>query len=398
MEGSRAAGPERCDAVVVGGGPAGLASAAELRRLGLSVVVIERGWIGESWRNRYDRLRLNTVRQASALPGQSIPRRAGRWVRRDDFVHYLESYARELDVRTGSTVDRIDRVGDQWQVATATGDFVSPVVVVATGWENTPVLPSWPGVETFPGALIHSAAYRRPSAYRGRRLLVAGGGVSGTEIAVDLALGGAEKVWLSLRTPPTILPRERLGVPITAMGGLLDVLPTKAANLSGRLTQWLALGRSRSLLPRPAHGVASDLLTRHRTPTVVDGLLECVRAGDVEVVEAIDHLDGDAVVLTGGRVLRPDAIVAATGYRRGLEQLVGHLDVLDPDGAPKLDGSTQARSAPGLHFVGYRLLFAGPLTAIRRDSRRMAAAVRLGPVKELRHRARTGNNADASST
>ncbi|HEY6747312.1 MAG TPA: NAD(P)/FAD-dependent oxidoreductase [Mycobacteriales bacterium] len=394
----RESGPERRDAVVVGGGPAGLASAAELRRLGLSVVVIERGGVGASWRNRYDRLRLNTVRQASGLPGRRIPRAAGRWVRRDDFVRYLESYARDLEVRTGTTADRIDRVGDRWQVATTTGTFLASVVVVATGWENTPVLPSWPGIDGFPGPLIHSAAYRRPGVYRARRMLVAGGGVSGTEIAVDLAQGGAEKVWLSIRTPPTILPRERLGVPITAMGGLLDVLPTTLADLSGRLTHVLALGRARRLLPPPAHGVASDLLARHRTPTVVDGLIECVRAGDVELVAAIDHVDADAVVLTDGRILRPDVIVAATGYRRGLEPLVGHLGVLDPDGAPVLDGPTRARSAPGLHFVGYRLLFAGPLTAIRRDSRRMAEEVRTGPATQVRIPDRSGDNAGAQSS
>src|SRR5262245_27678165 len=97
---------------VVGAGPAGLAVAAMLRREGVASVVLEAGdEPGAAWAWRYDRLRLHTHRRLSALPGHAIPRAYGPWVKRDDVRAYFRDYARahELDVRTGTPVERIDR-------------------------------------------------------------------------------------------------------------------------------------------------------------------------------------------------------------------------------------------------------------------------------------------------
>lgn len=98
--------------VVVGGGPGGLAVAACLKRRGTPVAVLDAGGkVGESWRNRYDRLRLHTPRIQSGLPGRRIPKRAGRWVARDDVAAYLEEYALhfEVDVEHNVRVERVDR-------------------------------------------------------------------------------------------------------------------------------------------------------------------------------------------------------------------------------------------------------------------------------------------------
>ncbi|MGH3000302.1 MAG: NAD(P)-binding protein, partial [Gaiellaceae bacterium] len=94
--------------VIVGAGSAGLAVAALLRRDGIEPVVLEAGpEPGAAWRDRYDRLRLHTPRLLSGLPGLRIPRRYGRWVRRDDLLEYFREYAdaRGIDVRTGVHVD-----------------------------------------------------------------------------------------------------------------------------------------------------------------------------------------------------------------------------------------------------------------------------------------------------
>src|SRR3982750_4616011 len=107
------------DVTVLGAGAAGLAVAAQLRARGVDCVVLERGpGVATSWRGRYDRLRLHTVRRLSGLPGLPIPRAYGRWVRRDDLVRYLETYAEHfaLDVRTATTVERVEPSRDGWSV------------------------------------------------------------------------------------------------------------------------------------------------------------------------------------------------------------------------------------------------------------------------------------------
>src|SRR3954462_7734702 len=115
---------EQSEVVVIGAGPAGLATAGALRHLGISAVVLERDSIGASWRKHYDRLHLHTVRWLSHLPGYKLPRRYGNWVSRDDVVEYLQDYvaAHNLDVRTGVEVERLERDGDDWAARTSEGD------------------------------------------------------------------------------------------------------------------------------------------------------------------------------------------------------------------------------------------------------------------------------------
>src|SRR3954451_22425251 len=128
---------ESHEAIVTGAGPAGLATAARLKKRGIDAVLLERDEaVASSWRKHYDRLHLHTVRWLSHLPGYRLSRRHGRWVHRDGVVRYLERYARHhaLDVRLGLEVRRIDRAeGPGWRVDTSDGPLEAERVVVATG-------------------------------------------------------------------------------------------------------------------------------------------------------------------------------------------------------------------------------------------------------------------------
>jgi len=261
---------EAHDLVIVGGGSAGLATAALLRQRGLAPVVLEAGpEPGAAWRQRYDRLRLHTPRLLSGLPGMRIPRRFGRWVARDDLLEYLRRYAErhDLDVRTGVRVERIDRDGDAWLLETSAGPMRAADVVVATGYNGAPFVPDWPGRDAFTGELVHSSQYMNPEPYRGRDVLVVGAGNSGAEIAHDVIDGGAKRSRLSVRTPPQIVRRATAGIPAQLLGMAIRYLPPDWVDPITKTQRRLSIpDLSAQGLPRPVHGVRSAFIATGTTP------------------------------------------------------------------------------------------------------------------------------------
>jgi putative flavoprotein involved in K+ transport len=355
------------DVVIVGAGPAGLSVAATLRARGIDATVIERGRVGEPWRSRYDRLHLHTIRSLSHLPGYRIPRDFGRWVARDQFVQYLEQYAAQyrLEPRLGIEATRIDRDNGHWSVRTTAGTIPARVVVVATGYTRLPHLPRWPG--SFDGPMVHSVDYRNPQSYRDQDVLIVGTGNSGTEIAVDLAEGGAARVRIAVRTPPNILRRDVKGFPIQLFGIVFRRLPPRVLDpLVYVLERTTTPDLSAFGLPRPRAPFSQ--FRRTATVPIFDvGFIDAVRSGVIEVVPGVTALEGRAVVLADGSRVFPDAVVSATGYDPALKPLVGHLTAIGEHGIP----SPQSR----LHFIGMRIPISGFLHEVGADARQMAANV-----------------------
>ncbi|MFI8105974.1 flavin-containing monooxygenase [Streptomyces sp. NPDC086023] len=378
---------------VIGAGPGGLAAAAALRARGVRAVVVEKSdAVGASWRRHYDRLRLHTTRRLSALPGLAMPRRFGRWVARDNVVRYLEKYAEhhELELVTGVEVTRVERAGDGagWVLhATGGRELAASAVVVATGFNHTPRLPDWPGADTFTGKLLHASEYRNPGPYEGLDVLVVGVGNTGAEIAVDLAAGGAGRVRLAVRTAPHIVRRSTLGWPAQRTGILCRRLPVRLVDRLGAAVGKLSVpDLSEYGLPRPETG----LYTRVREgaiPVQDVGLIDAVRERRVEPVAAVESFEGAEVVLADGSRVTPDVVVAATGYGRALEGLVGHLGVLDERGRPVVHGARTPAGAPGLYFTGYTNPISGMFREMALDAERIAKAL-----------ARTRGGAGASAT
>ncbi|RZB19807.1 NAD(P)/FAD-dependent oxidoreductase [Streptomyces sp. F001] len=366
---------------VIGGGPGGLAAAHALRAQGIRAVVLEKSdRVGASWRNHYDRLHLHTTRRLSALPGLPVPRRFGRWVSRDNVIRYLEKYAEhhELEIVTGVEVSRVDRTpdGTGWLLhATGGRELTGGAVVVATGHNHTPRVPDWPGRDTYTGEFLHASAYRNAGPYTGRDVLVVGIGNTGAEIAVDLVEGGAKRVRLSVRTAPHIVRRSTAGWAAQYTGVLVRRLPV---GLVDRLARPLAKVSVPDLsahgLPRPDTGLYSRV-TEGAIPVQDVGLIDAVRQGKVEIVAAVEAFEEDEVLLADGNRIGPDAVIAATGYVRALEPLVGHLDVLDDRGRPVVHGARTPKNAPDLYFTGYTNPISGMLRELAIDAEKIARTI-----------------------
>ncbi|WP_250301245.1 NAD(P)/FAD-dependent oxidoreductase [Streptomyces sp. NBC_01387] len=365
---------------VIGAGPGGLAVAAALRDQGVRAVVLEKSdAVGASWRRHYNRLHLHTTRRHSSLPGLRMPRSFGRWVAREDVVRYLETYARhqELEIVTGVEVSRITPAeGSGWLLhATGGRQLNGRAVVVATGYNHTPALPDRAGADTYSGELLHAGEYREAGPYAGRDVLVVGAGNTGAEIAVDLVEGGAARVRLAIRTVPHILRRSTAGWPAQYTGILVRRLPTRLVDRAAGLMSRIAVpDLSAQGLPRPDTGLYSRV-RQGAIPVQDVGLIAAVRTGRVEPVAAVDSFDGGTVVLADGARIQPDAVIAATGYRRGLEPLVGHLGVLDGRGRPVTHGRRTPKQAPGLYFTGFTNPISGMLRELAIDARKIASAI-----------------------
>jgi cation diffusion facilitator CzcD-associated flavoprotein CzcO len=295
----------------------------------------------------------------------------------------LDRHAREdgIELRLKTTVDRIDQRHGAWRLRTPDGDIDASQVVIATGYEHTPFIPELTGRETFTGEILHSSAYRRPGPFQGKRVLVVGCGSSGIEIVHDVATGGAAKAWLSVRTSPWILPRRGPGgLPSDFIATALYHIPPKKADVVARLGRRLAFGDlSEFGLPIPEEGPFARGARLGKAPAIVDTeVVDAIRNRSIEVVSGVHAFSGSRVMLTDGKEIEPDVVICATGYRRGLENLVGHLGVLDEDATPKLSGETPA--APGLRFIGF-LSRPALLGFVAKQSKRVANHIR----KELEH-------------
>jgi putative flavoprotein involved in K+ transport len=127
-------------------------------------------------------------------------------------------------------------------------------------------------------------------------------------------------------------------------------------------------------LPAPSRPY-SEFLRRRVIPILEVGLVDAVRSGRVGVVAALEGFEDGRAALADGTRLDVDAVIAATGYRPGLEPLVGHLGVLDDRGEPLVHGAQEHPRAPGLHFVGYQVTLGGTFRLVGIEARQLARAV-----------------------
>lgn len=373
--------PFDADTLIVGASAAGLATAACLRQSGQSFEILEAtDDVADAWRHHYDRLHLHTTKSGSALPGLRMPREWPRYPAREQVVDYLEHYrARHLlTPRYDQAVTRLERADGVWIATTPTRQWSARDVVVATGAARRPVRPTWPGMDSYQGQVLHSSEYRNGDPWQGRPVLVVGFGNSACEQATDLVECGA-RAHLSVRAPVNVVPRDLLGVvPVLRVGVAMRHLPTALADALAWPVIRLSVGDLRGVgLSKLPYGPNTQIARDRHIPLLDIGTMAHLRAGRIGVHGEIARFTEDGVLFTDGSALAVDAVVLGTGYRPALEEfLVPWRTVCDREGVPLVSGGPTA--IPGLYFCGQLVSPAGMLREIGLEAQRISRHIAQG--------------------
>jgi putative flavoprotein involved in K+ transport len=352
--------PERFDVIVVGGGQAGLSVGYYLAQRGLRFVILDaHARVGDSWRKRWDSLRLFSPARFDGLVGMPFPAPPDSFPTRDEMADYLEAYAQRfaLPVRGGTRVESLTQRGGRFVVRAGGAELVADQVVVAMANYQLPRLPAC-ARELAPGvAQLHSSQYRNPEQLGPGPVLVAGAGNSGAEIAHELASVGRD-VWLA--------------------GRELGQAPFRVSSFWGQLILARLLFRvvfHRLLTIRTPMGrKARPRLLSGGTPLIRTRLADLLAAG-VRRVEKVVGAQQGMPCLADGTVLQVGNVVWCTGFEPGFSWI--ELPILDERGAPVHDGGI-VHSHPGLYFVGLNFLYSmssSMIHGVGRDAERITRAL-----------------------
>jgi putative flavoprotein involved in K+ transport len=347
---------ETVQTVVIGGGQAGLSVGYYLKRLGRPFVILEANdRIGDTWRRRWDSLRLFTPARYDGLVGMPFPADGDAFPTKDQMADYLEAYATrfQLPVRTGVKVDRLTRNGNRYQVAAGELTFDAEHVVVAMANYQSSRVPPFAG-ELDPRIVqLHSIDYRNPSQLRPGGVLIVGAGNSGAEIATELAR--AHQVWMSGRDTGHV-PFRVDGV----AGRLLLVRLVLRLLFHRVITMSTPIGRK--VRPKVLH---------HGGPLIRVKPADLAAAG-VERVPRVIGVRSGQPLLEDDRVLDVANVVWCTGFHPGFSWI--DLPAFGPDAQPIHDRGV-VTGEPGLYFVGLHFLYAMSSTMIHgvgRDAKYIA--------------------------
>ena len=314
------------DSVVIGGGQAGLSSSYHLKKRGIEHVLLNsESRPGGAWQHRWDALTMHDVHGVADLPGDPIPAAADT-DRANAFVPaYFADYERTHDlpiirpikVRSVHDDDGLLRIdADQ-------GSWLSRTLVNATGTWTRPFIPYYPGAETFAGEQLHTVDYPGPEHFRGKRVLVVGGGASAVQFLGALR-PVTDTIWVTRREP---------------VWRTDEFTPEIGREVVARVEERVRQG----LPPRSVVSVTGLMLRPQER--------EAERLGAYERRPMFSRIEPDGVQWSDGTFEHVDVILWATGFRPAIEHL-GPLQLRSPHGGIQLDGTT-AVADPRIQMVGY---------------------------------------------
>ena len=330
--------PERVETVVIGGGQAGLSVGYQLARRGCSFVILEaNGRIGDSWRKRWDSLKLFTPARYNGLEGWPFPADGWSFTTKDEMADYLEAYAArfELPVRTGVKVERLLRDGDRFVVETQEAVFEAENVVVAMADFQRPSVPEFAEELDKDIVQLHSYEYRNPSQLRDGAVLVVGAGNSGAEISLDLS--STHRTWMS--------GRDTGHMPFRIEGNASRLL---LAPLVLRFVFHRVL-----TINTPIGRLARPRILSRGAPVIRVKPGDLTSAGVERVPRVIGVRDG-LPLLEDDRTLDAANVIWCTGFHPGFSWI--DLPIFGKEGPIHERGVV--KSEPGLYFVGLEFLYA----------------------------------------
>lgn len=351
--------PQHLDVIVIGGGQAGLSVGYYLARQGLRFLILDANErIGDSWRKRWDSLRLFTPARFDALVGMPFPAPPDAFPTHQEMGDYLEAYAKrfQLPVRSSARVESLSRRDGRYRVVVDGQVLEADQVVVAMASFQKPRVPELAAELRRDIVQVHSAHYKNPTELAEGAVLIAGAGNSGAEIGLELARQGRQ-VWIAGRDTGQV--------------------PFKLASWWGRLLAPLLL---RLLFHRvltiktPMGRKARPRMARHGGPLIRTRTADLLAAG-VQRVPRVASVEAGLPVLENGRVLDVKNVVWCTGFQSGFSWI--DLPIFDEQGEPRHEAGV-VRSEPGLYFVGLNFLYAFSSTMIHgvgRDAERIVQAL-----------------------
>jgi indole-3-pyruvate monooxygenase len=362
------------DTVIIGASISGLACAACLQKNNIPYTIIEKeNTIAYPWYHHYDRLHLHTSKRFSNLPYKKFGKEIPLYPSRLQVIKYLEDYQAGFNIQPvfNTAALKIYKEGNLWITETNNAVLRSKNIIMCTGAFGKLMLASIPGINTFPGKVIHSSVYKTGKDFFGKKVLVIGFGNSACEIAIDLFEQGAYPV-MSVRSAVNIIPRDILGIPVLQLSLILKHLPERLADVVSKPLIKLKTGDiSRLGLTKMQYGPVEQIKKDGKVPVLDIGTLQLIKNGAIKIRGDIDFTENETVHFKKDHKENFDAIIMATGYYRDYANIL-QVDKSRFEDLKLPAGKQHYFGKDGLYFCGYWISPAGQIREIALDAKKIA--------------------------